>query len=66
MGEKCQRYERPTSFHQLNFPTQNFHSIMYCIILGHSYLENFSPKSFFFLFQGSILLLGFQDIIPEH
>jgi hypothetical protein len=61
--KKCPRYERPTSYHKLNFPTQNFRCTVFniCIVFGRTstYLGH-SFHTVFFTFHGLILLLDFR------
>jgi hypothetical protein len=60
----CPRYEHPTSYHKLNFPTQIFYGTVFfiCIVLVRSTLDTFSP---FFTFHGLILLLVFRFLCVE-
>jgi hypothetical protein len=60
MLKKYPRYERPISYHKLNFPAQffcqNFPSIL--CNLGRFYLGHLFPH--FFTLQSLILLLAFR------
>jgi hypothetical protein len=60
--KKCPRYEHPTSYHYLIFPTRIFYGTVFniCIVLGRSYLGYFCFPQTYFTFHGWILLLDFR------